>query len=683
MKYGSLQLLVPVGLLSMPVQAQSQASAPDNTFTLGQITVTAPRIQEGTLIDPTVDSEELWRFDVKTLDEAVKLVPGVMATFDTNGRRNEHDIFVRGFGRWHVPLSIDGIRIYLPADNRLDFNRFLTHDLAQIQIQKGYASVIDGPGAMGGAINLVTRKPSQAFEAEFQSSASFDNGGSYEGWNGSATLGTRQERYYLQASGSYLDREHWSLSRDFAPIGIEDGGERDRSDNRDWRVNAKIGFTPNETDEYSVSYVSQSGSKGAPLNVNNNPPNPLNSYWDWPWWDIENLYWLSNTQLGASAYLKTRLFYNTFDNALYSYDDGTYTTQSLGSPNRSRSLYDDTGYGGSVEIGSALGAQHALRAAIHYRRDQHEEFSYLRPTHPTLSSVEPVQHTRENTWSAALEDTFRPVEAVDVVVGVSYDKNELRLAQEFNAANGLFAYPTGGSDAFNSQGAVHWRYADNAELRASISSRTRFPTLFERFSTRFDTAVPNPDLGAERAINYEIGWQGELPADTQLSAALFYNDVKDVIQTVVVSPGLTQTQNIGDGEYYGVELAADSQLNERLRFGANYTYLKRKIVDPLQPNFRTIGTPTNQAFVFVTYRPIESLTITPSLELADDRWSDVTGGGYVKVGDYTLANLQLQYRHESFEFALGGRNLLDENYQLAWGFPEPGRTWFAKLRFSY
>ena len=84
---------------------------------------------------------------------------------------------MRGFGRWQVPLSIDGIRIYLPADNRLDFNRFLTQDLAEIEVQKGYVSVLDGPGGMGGAINLITRKPTEPFEAEFRAGCGRGRGG--------------------------------------------------------------------------------------------------------------------------------------------------------------------------------------------------------------------------------------------------------------------------------------------------------------------------------------------------------------------------------------------------------------------------------------------------------------------------------------------------------------------------
>jgi iron complex outermembrane recepter protein len=138
-------------------------------------------------------SERLWTFDRKSLDQAVSVVPGVVSTFDSNGRRNESDIFVRGFGRWQVPLMIDGVRIYLPADNRLDFARFLTADISEVQIQKGYASVLDGPGAMGGAINLVTRTPTKRFEAE----GSLWGGGSggVQGWNGYAMVGTRQRRY--------------------------------------------------------------------------------------------------------------------------------------------------------------------------------------------------------------------------------------------------------------------------------------------------------------------------------------------------------------------------------------------------------------------------------------------------------------------------------------------------------
>src|SRR5262245_50009970 len=183
-----------------PPPADGVPAQPDYVFDMGKIVVVGS--PEGTPVVGGVimTRDQIWNFDRKSLDQAVNVLPGVVSTFDSNGRRNESDIFVRGFGRWQVPLMVDGVRIYLPADNRLDFGRFLTADIAEIQIQKGYASVIDGPGAMGGAINLVTRKPTKALEAE--GSIWTGGRGDAEGWNGYVMVGTRQPKFYVQGSAN-------------------------------------------------------------------------------------------------------------------------------------------------------------------------------------------------------------------------------------------------------------------------------------------------------------------------------------------------------------------------------------------------------------------------------------------------------------------------------------------------
>lgn len=664
----------------------SEAGAPaPYVYTLGQVTVVTATPAPIDPSDDVITREEVWTFDATTLDDAVKLTPGVMTTMDSNGRRNEHDIFVRGFGRWQVPLSIDGVRIYLPADNRLDFRRFLTADLAEVQIKKGYASVIDGPGAMGGAINLVTRKPTERFEAHLQAGADFSGDGSFDAWNGYASLGTRQERFYAHASVSYQDRDHWELPGSYDGTSIQPEGERLRSANRDSRVNLKFGFEPNPTDEYSINYTQQNGRKGAPLNVYNDPPNPPNSYWDWPMWDIENIYFLSNTQLTETSYLKTKIYYNTFDNSLYAYDDATYTTQS--NNGRFRSYYYDESYGVSLEYGFRLVPDNDTRLAAHWRTDRHSEYNINRPTHPTLSFREPTQDSREDTWSVALENTWHATGAIDVLVGLSYDRNDIKQAQEYNNTQGLFDHPTGGSDAWNAQAAVYWQQSERTRLGASVSSRTRFPTSFERFSTRFGTAVPNPDLATERATNFELSWKQIVSDAVRFDAAVFYADVSDMIQTVVVSAGppqLTQTQNVGDGEFYGVELGAEARLSSTFAVGGNFTWLHREIEDPLQPDFRPTGTPDSQALVYATWSPLARWSITPSVEYASNRWNTGPGTSYLRTGEYTLVNLQVQWEAtRNVRVAVGGRNLLDDEFELAWGFPEQGRSLYAKVQVDF
>jgi iron complex outermembrane receptor protein len=673
-------------LLILAFPALLSAQDRSDEYDLGEIVVIGARPDALSSVGGSVVTrEDAWTFGRLSLDQAINLAPGVVSTFDANGRRNEADIFVRGFGRLQVPLLVDGVRIYLPADNRLDFGRFMTADIAAIQIQKGYASVIDGPGAMGGIINIVTTKPADAFEAE----AGVQTGGhgDFEGSNGYLILGTRQDAFYVQGSASYTDRDSWSLSDDYVPTpnSLEDGGERLGSDSEDWRLNLKVGFTPNEDNEYSLNFIKQQGEKGAPLNVYNNPPVPPNSYWRWPYWDVENLSFLSTTKVGDESYFKAKVYYNTFENGLNAYDTIDYTTQSA--PGRFFSPYDDEAYGTSLELGTTRFGSNTLKVALHYRDDSHVEQQVSRPTHPTLASTEPKQEQTQTTWSVALENTFAVSDAIDVVAGISYDDYEINKAEEFNATLGSFEYPYGAADAFNWQAAFIRRYGETSQFHASVSDRARFPTIFELYSTRFGAATPNPDLGPERATNVEVGWETSTARDLRLGGAIFYSDVQDLIQTVVLPDTTTQTQNVGDGEFYGVELSFDAQLSDGLSAGGNYTFTHRTITDALQPLLQATGVPENKAFLYAAWQPTARFTITPSLDIADDRWSDVnppTPVPYVETGSYALVGVDAKYTFRgNIELGIGAKNLLDEHYELVYGFPQAGANYYLKLRMDF
>ncbi len=330
---------------------ESASGEPEGVFTLGKLNLVGGTVVTG---------DAMWTFSKDTLDSALALAPGVTSS-NSGGSRNERLIFVRGFDRFQVPLSIDGIRVYLPADNRIDFGRFLTPDISEMQIAKGYTSVLNGPGGLGGAINLVTKKPSKAVEAEVQGGMSFGTDGSYEGYKTYGSVGTRQPGYYLQASGTLVDLDGWMLSDDFTPTANENGGFRDHSDTRDWSVNLKAGLTPNATDDYSINYLKQSGSKGAPLHVTD----PISSQrdWDWPYWDLESVHWLSHTKIGDSSFVETKAYYNSFTNGLFAYDDATYSSQTK--PRAFRSYYDDWAAGGSIEAGTDLATWDTLKGAFY------------------------------------------------------------------------------------------------------------------------------------------------------------------------------------------------------------------------------------------------------------------------------------------------------------------------------
>lgn len=672
--------LTAAAMAAVPVSALAQSAEPE-AFGLGEVIVTARDASGDPIGGTRLEAEPLRRFDKTTLDRALSLAPGVSAA-PTGGSRNEALVFVRGFDRFQTTLSIDGVRVFLPADNRIDFARFLTADLAAIQIAKGHVSVIDGPGALGGAINLVTVRPTSAYEGELRLGVIGNRDFSGNGRSASARIGGASDSFYLQASGAWNDRGNFTLSDDFIPTPLEDGGERQNSESTDWRVNLKAGLTPRGNDEYSLSYTRQEGEKNAPYHATDAASR---RYWSWPEWNLDSLYLLTRTALWDGAELKTRLYRNRFDNALFAYDGPTQATQSL--PRAFRSYYDDTATGGNLAVAMRLGAVTRLTLAAYGRRDRHEETQ----TNYSPALVEPVQVSEEDSGSLAAEITRALGPYLDVIVGAAWEWRDLARAEDFNSGT-LVRFPLEDDAAWQGQAALVWRPTAEWRLRASASSRSRFPTLFERFASRFGTVVPNPGLSAERALNFEIGAEWKGLGGLEFSGAVFRSEVdKALIQIPVLLPapfGLTQqTRNVGTGEITGIELAGAAEVGDRMSLGGNWTWVDRDYVDPTNPAFRPLGLPDHKVFAWLDWRVTDRLTLTPNVEVTSDRWtvtssSTVTPPRYYRTGSVVLAGLSGRMAvSDTVDIVAGVSNLLDENYLLVDGFPEEGRRGFIDLRF--
>src|SRR5262249_20089909 len=187
--------------------------------------------------------------------KALDYLPGVsIQHIATN--RNEAGIMVRGFStRGQVPLYLDGIPISVPYDGYVDFNRFLTSDLAEVQVSRGYSSPLLGPNALGGTINLVTQEPTQKVNVD----ALFGTG-SGNALLSSLRLGSRWRRFFFQGSVDWSQSDFIPLSgafpvtqyRNLPHITMTD--ELNQSWSRDEKFSGRIGWTPRSGDEYVFSF---------------------------------------------------------------------------------------------------------------------------------------------------------------------------------------------------------------------------------------------------------------------------------------------------------------------------------------------------------------------------------------------------------------------------------------------
>ncbi|WP_434516726.1 TonB-dependent receptor plug domain-containing protein [Dechloromonas sp. ARDL1] len=645
------------------------ARADSQVFALGEIRVSATSVNEDSLGSVSLDADEIRQNDRYTVGEALDLVPGI--TLSKQGRRNEQMIWMRGFNLRQVPVFLDGIPIYVPYDGYVDFGRFSTYDLSRIEVAKGFSSALYGANTLGGAINLISRRPSKVFEGEFGGSMSFTSRGEFNGHQLYTNVGTNQGMWYLQAGASYANQDFYRLPDNFLPSAAENGGRRENSSYHDGKINLKLGLTPNATDEYAINYINQQGVKDAPPYAGNAPANESPAYWRWPQWDKESLYFLSSTRI-AEHTLKLRVYHDSFKNSLASYDDANYSTMKKSTS--SRSYYDDYTNGFSIQGDLRLSVDNLLRTSYNIKHDIHRE----------NSQGEPVRRFEDLTQTLALEDTHAITAKLSLVGGISFEERKSLEAQDYNSTTRkLSDFARADNSATNGQLGLNYELNNSDALYASVASKSRFPTIKDRYSYRRGRGLPNPELKTEEAIHYEIGYNGRLGERWMVKAAIFHSDITNLIQSNTLNRNCgpakcLQTQNIGKAQSRGIELGIAGSL-ARWDFNAHYAYLER---ENLFNSDKMTDTPRHKVFANAIWHAGHGWMITGTTEAYSRRYSSSDG---VQVADgFAVAHLKVGYRLTGstlVEFRV--HNLFDKLYAYVEGYPEMGRTYFVQFNTPF
>ena len=237
------------------------------------------RVMES-LVEETITASSIQKSNAFTVSEALDTMSGV--TQQEQGGRAESTLYVRGFDAKRVGFFIDGIPVYVPYDGNFDYARFLTTDIEQIDVSKGYSSVAYGANTMGGVINVISKKPTKAFEGNVKSELVFDSSGEFAKQVTSLNVGTKQDKYYIQLGATYANQDHFRLSDDYEATASQPEGDRLRSKTKDQKINLKAGYFIDETSEIAFGYINQKGEKEQPPATDTEYSKT--KYWDWPYW---------------------------------------------------------------------------------------------------------------------------------------------------------------------------------------------------------------------------------------------------------------------------------------------------------------------------------------------------------------------------------------------------------------
>lgn len=181
-------------VLALPLGSLAHAQAPDqhdrDSVIVYGVRLEQPRAEVGSSVT-VISADEIEALGVDYVIDAISLVPGV--TINQNGSLGgAASVRIRGAASAQTLVIIDGVAVNDPGapGGGFDFARLDPASIDRIEILRGPQSTLWGSDAMGGVINIVTKRPGNGFGGDV-----FLQGGSYGSLRGGASASGSGERF--------------------------------------------------------------------------------------------------------------------------------------------------------------------------------------------------------------------------------------------------------------------------------------------------------------------------------------------------------------------------------------------------------------------------------------------------------------------------------------------------------
>jgi iron complex outermembrane receptor protein len=617
------QLALAAALVSAPALAQEapqDAAQEEPSGLAGDIVVTAQRraesLQDVPISITAFGSEAIAKQNIQGIDDYFAVTPNV--SFVANGSRDRRDLAIRGIS--NQLGAYDDVR---PATYAFYINEFNVSagtsnpdvvDMERIEILRGPQGVYFGRNAVGGAINIQTRKPTNEWEGEINLGySSFDtkrieligNAPIVDG-----LLAVRVAGQFLKSDGNI---------RNINPT----GGGND-SEYKTGRIMARLTPTDNLTWDViysrseeetgmragvptgfltrtwrSVYYGGAAGNIASPDGVGFYPDNRTKVNFNRPQSVGTNVEYISSNLVYEFDTMSLTAVVGKIDSEVYNYGDvdgGSfdffYEDFLLNRDSTSAELRLQSTTKGAFEwsVGAMLGKDTGTTDQATYYGTQNP----LGQT-PGKSITTLVTDSSSKYHAIFGQGTWNATDKLSVSIGGRYSYEKIRR-HLINSSNGVQTNDSDRSKAFKDFSPrfnISYKPDDDFMFYGTVSKG------FKSGGVQVQEAALQNEYKPEELWNYEAGVKGEL-FDRRLRFDItgFYMDWKDVQQTVRfqfldngVLRGVNGIDNAGSARSYGAELSLDARISSRLTIGgaagwleANYVKFPVALVDGITIN---------------------------------------------------------------------------------------------------
>ncbi|PSL12216.1 vitamin B12 transporter [Marinobacterium halophilum] len=206
MKTFSLPAALLLGTTTLAVQAQS---TPDTLLVTA--TRTAQTADQALASVTVIDREEIERKQAQTVTELLQQTPGV-TVINNGGRGKATSISLRGTSSKQVLVLVDGIKVGSATLGSTSFEHLAIDQIERIEVVRGPRSSLYGSEAIGGVVQIFTRKGTQGFKPRFSVGAGSDDarevtlgasGGNDDGWYNLDISDFTTDGFNAKAPGAY------------------------------------------------------------------------------------------------------------------------------------------------------------------------------------------------------------------------------------------------------------------------------------------------------------------------------------------------------------------------------------------------------------------------------------------------------------------------------------------------
>jgi outer membrane receptor protein involved in Fe transport len=613
----------------------------DNIFTLGEIVVEDSSGVQDIAISNTITAEEIESMGAANAAEALQSVPGVNVVRTAKGELN---INIQGFQQKNILVLIDGVPYYETKNGPLDLQQIPASIIGKIEVTKGASSVLYGPNALGGVVNIITRKGVKGIAGSVSAEAGL--GGYYRGVatlnygaeNGFSILGTvdYRSRDTLYFSDDYKPRET-DIDYKGAPDGrpnprvVDEGDKKDNSDLDSLNLWTRLGYAPTEDVEMYASLYRFDMERGRPFSDAHNKVRNFDG--GFSTFGRYDEYVDTGADVGGRVSLndwwdlRAMAFYHSHQD-----DYTSYVSEDL-EEKLSTSTWDDDSYGFSLFSDTNLDRFGELSVSVQYREDKHKQKKDI---------DSPWEDSESSTLTFAAEDTLS-FGQFTTVLGLAYHDFD---AKEIAGLDGYTA------DSFDPMAGVTWTSENGVQIFGSIAKKTRFPTFSDM---EYDDEIYR--LDPEKNINYSLGTKYLFFDKAQVALSGFYNDITDRIG----EDADDKPVNIDEAKIYGIEIETDTDITDRISMGLNYVYTHARDESADRESDYLADVPEDMFSASLGY-------MIPKIETRFIVRGTYKGGMIYNTDDeekeyFTVVDLSLIKKWDN-GLSLGGHiyNLFDQNY---------------------